>query len=221
LRVTLASQVAIEARLLRAPAGGRPARIKAPGGVRLEGVVGNADEGLCLPVVLNDPECSVGALQAGTPVHVTLDDAYDQIAFYTTIGQVSEDATLRLRFPAVVQIQEHRMELREPLQDDKGVRVHINDDGRPLALRVVDVSRRGLSFRYLAGELVLKVGRAFTAYLLAPGMVPCRAQIVVTNVRSDPGQRGFKIAGVRLVRPPPHLVSWLAEARHKVDISAA
>ncbi len=221
MRVTLASQVAIEARLLHAPDPGRPARLKAAGGVRLTGRVRGVDEGMRLPLMIEEISEGSGTLSPGSPVHVTLDDGYDQIAFYTTVSVVEDATTLLLRFPAAVQVQECRRDMRKPLDEAEGVQVHINDGQRANAFRVVDVSRKGLSFRFEAGELLLTTGTIFTAYLLAPGLIPYRADIEVSHVRCDPDHRGSKLAGVRLVKPPPDLLAWLSRAKEKVRPHAA
>lgn len=219
MRITLASQVAIEARLLNAPEEGRRARIKAAGGVRVSGVVGPADDEMRLPMI-PDGGCPAG-VTAGSPAHVTVIDDGEAVAFYTTVSDVSDDGHLLLRFPAAVQVQEHRDDFREPVELDECVKVELTDGGRTLSFAVIDVSKRGLSFRFSRGQLLLTRGEEFTARLTAPGLVPYLARIQVRNVRSDPEQRGGRVAGVSVVRPPPDLLAWLRSAGEQLDQQAA
>ncbi len=94
MRITLASQVAIEARLLKAPEEGRTARVKAAGGVRLTGQVGPCDEDMNLPMVPDQVE--FGGLGVGSPAHVTIYDGHEVIAFYTTVREVTARGHLLL-----------------------------------------------------------------------------------------------------------------------------
>jgi hypothetical protein len=219
MRITLTSQAAIEARLLTAPEEDRPAHIKAAGGVRINGIVGPADGDMSLPMIPDsEPPESV---KVGSPVHVTVAHDGEGIAFYTTISEITEDGHLLLRFPAAVQIEEHRDDFREPVEPDECVRIELTDGGRSLSFPVIDMSRAGLSFRFTPGAVLLSRGDKFTARLTAPGLVPYVANIEVSNVRRDPESRGGKVAGVSVIRPPPDLLVWLHRAGEQLRAAAS
>lgn len=147
---------------------------------------------------------------------MTVFDGPETIAFYTTISDISEGGALLLRFPCAVQIAEHRDDFREPVELDECVRIDLSDGERSLSFSVVDVSRTGLSFRFPKGALLLTPGAEFSARLTAPGLLPYVTVIQVRNVRVDPEQRSAKVAGVRVVRPPPDLLAWLRCAEEQL-----
>jgi hypothetical protein len=214
MKITLTHPIAIATRLLGRESVGRNARLKAVGNIRLNGVMGPARQDQRLSFIPD--QAASQKLKADAPIHVTVYDCDESMAFYTSIDHITASGHLLLRFPSSIQVQNHRQEVRQTIERHECVRIGFTDGQRSLSFQVVDISNQGLSFRFRSRELVMTRGDKLTARLTAPGLTAYITNISVRFVRKDRRLQDGWIAGAQVIHPPPELMAWLRQAERLV-----
>jgi hypothetical protein len=154
----------------------------------------------------------------GLPVHVTFFNGPEATAFYTSIAGIAPNNLLLLRLPGAVklQIQEQRSEVRDPVEQSRGVRIELTVGRHAMTFPVLDLSKRGLSFRFSVADLVFRKGAEFIVRLSAPGLRPIVTTIQLRSLRTPPGSSGTRVAGARVIQPTAGLLTWLRRAKSRV-----